>query len=104
MDGMRHAAIFTVNGEHDVIQATKQSASVIMANCVRCHEQLNTEFVKTGRVTYHQAMEGAGKACWDCHRNTAHGKVSLSSAPDALVPYPKTAIPEWLKKLIPEKK
>jgi len=100
MDGMRHAAIFTLKGEHDVIQATDKSASVIMDNCVRCHEQLNTEFVKTGKISYHQATEGAGKACWDCHKEVPHGKIGLSSAPNALVPYPKTVVPEWLKKII----
>jgi len=100
MDGMRHAAIFTMRGESQVIQATDKSATVIMDNCVRCHEQLNTEFVKTGRISYHQAKEGDGKACWDCHREVTHGKIGLSSAPNALVPYPKAIVPEWLKKLI----
>jgi len=100
MDGMRHAAIFTMRGESQVIQATDKSASVIMDNCVRCHEQLNTEFVKTGRISYHQAEAGAGKACWDCHKEVPHGKIGLSSAPNGLAPYPKTITPDWLKKLI----
>ena len=104
MDGVRHAAIFSVNGEHEVIQAIEKSDAVIMANCIRCHEQLNTEFVKTGKITYHQTMEGAGKACWDCHKNVAHGRIGLSSTPNSLVPYPKTSVPEWLKKLIPDKR
>jgi len=99
MDGIRHATVFTMRGEHQVIQATDASASVIMDNCIRCHQQLNTEFVKTGKISYHQAMEGAGKACWDCHREIPHGKNSLSSTPNALVPYPKTIVPDWLKKL-----
>ena len=103
MDGMRHAAIFTVRGEPQVIQATSSSASVIMDNCIRCHEQLNTEFVKTGRITYNMAQHGAGKACWDCHRETPHGRVDLSSTPNSLVPYPKTIVPEWLRNLTKEK-
>jgi len=100
MDGMRHAAIFTMKGEPQVIQATDKSATVIMDNCVRCHEQLNTEFVKTGKICYQQAKEGAGKACWDCHKEVPHGKIGLSSAPNSVVPYPKTITPNWLKKLI----
>ena len=98
MDGMRHAAVFMMNGEPQVIQAVDRSATVIMENCVRCHEQLNTEFVKTGKISYKMAKMGEGKACWDCHREVPHGKVSLSSTPNGLVPYPKSIVPEWLKK------
>jgi cytochrome c nitrite reductase small subunit len=85
--------------EPQVIQAIERSSSVIMENCIRCHEQLNTEFVKTGAIDYDAVMMGEGKACWDCHRETAHGKVGLSSTPNSLVPYPKAITPEWLRKL-----
>ena len=37
MDGMRHAAVFMMRGEPQVIQAIDESAEVIMNNCVRCH-------------------------------------------------------------------
>ena len=99
MDGMRHASVFMIKGEPQVIQAIDGSASVIINNCIRCHEQLNTEFVKTGRINYQMVKAGAGKACWDCHREVPHGKNSLASAPNSLVPYPKTIVPDWLKKL-----
>jgi len=98
MDGMRHASVFMMKGEPQVIQAIDESASVIMNNCIRCHEQLNTEFVKTGRINYMMAKAGEGKACWDCHRNVPHGKNSLSSTPNSLTPYPKSIVPKWLKK------
>ena len=48
MDGMRHVAVFLTRGEKDVLRANKESAEVIMNNCIRCHTQLNTEFVKYG--------------------------------------------------------
>ena len=98
MDGTRHAAVFMVKGEPQVIQAIEGSSSVIMNNCIRCHEQLNTEFVNTGRINFMMAKAGEGKACWDCHRNVPHGKNSLSSSPNSLVPYPKSIVPGWLKK------
>jgi len=104
IDGMRHAAVFTMKGEAQAIQAVDKSSSVIMNNCIRCHEQLNTEFVKTGKVNYMMVKAGEGKACWDCHRNVTHGKNSLSSTPNALVPYPKTIVPDWLKKLTNSKR
>ena len=39
-DGMRHASIFAIRGEAQVIQAMTESANVIMENCIRCHAQL----------------------------------------------------------------
>jgi cytochrome c nitrite reductase small subunit len=99
MDGVRHAAVFTLRGERQVIQATEGSDGVIMRNCVRCHTELNTEFVKTGRLDYKAVMLGGGKACWDCHRDVAHGGGnSLSSTPSAIVPYPGSKVPDWLGK------
>ena len=99
MDGMRHVAVFLTHGEEQVIHANDQSAKVIMNNCIRCHVRLNTEFVTTGRIDYMMAQAGAGKACWDCHRDVPHGgSNSLSSTPGALVPYPDSPVPEWLKK------
>lgn len=92
-DGLRHAAVFTVRGEPQVMEAINESSEVIMDNCIRCHTQLNTEFVKTGMIDYTMAKEGAGKACWDCHRDVPHmGKNSLSSTPSAIIPYPKSII------------
>ena len=82
-----------------------ESANVIMENCIRCHTQLNTELVKTGRMNYEMAKAGEGKACWDCHRDIPHGGTnSLSSTPNALVPYPKSDTPDWLKKILNDKK
>lgn len=102
-DGLRHAAIFTMKGEPQVIRARDESAQVIMNNCIRCHTQLNTEFVATGRIDHEMAMAGEGKACWDCHREVPHGRAnSLSATPHALVPYPKSDTPDWLKKMLNE--
>ena len=103
-DGIYHAAVFTLRGEPQVIRPKDASKSVIMENCIRCHTQLNTEFVKTGMITYTQAKEGEGKACWDCHREVPHTVVSnLSSSPNAQIPLPKSPVPEWLKKLMNNK-
>ena len=101
MDGMRHVAVFLTRGEKDVLRANKESAEVIMNNCIRCHTQLNTEFVNTGRIDYMMSQVGEGKACWDCHRDVPHGgSNSAASTPDALVAYPDSPTPEWLRKMI----
>lgn len=100
MDGMRHVAAFLTHSEPQVIQANDESAKVIMNNCIRCHTQLNNEFVNTGKIDFMMAQAGAGKACWDCHRDVPHGGTnSLSSTPDALVPYPVSPVPDWLQKM-----
>lgn len=105
MDGMKHVAYFVTNSERQSIMAEDMSASVIMDNCIRCHTQLNQEFVKTGRLGFMKAERGEGKACWDCHRNVPHGGMnSLSSTPNAegVTPLPSSPVPEWLQKLMKE--
>lgn len=105
MDGLYHAAVFTVKAEPQVIRPRDASNKVIMDNCIRCHAQLNTEFVNTGMINYAQVKEGEGKACWDCHREVPHTMVSnLSSSPNAIVPLPQSPVPDWLKKIMKNKK
>lgn len=100
-DGMGHVYMFLTRSEHQVIKAKDVSAEVIMDNCIRCHKQLNQEFVKTGRITYMESLRGEGKACWDCHRNVPHSGVnSLASTPGASVPLPPSPVPEWLHGLM----
>lgn len=99
-DGMRHVAAYLMRDESEVLRAIPESSQVIMNNCIRCHTQLNTEFVSTGKVDYMMSQTGEGKACWDCHREVPHGGAnSLSTTPAALVPYPDSPVPEWLRKV-----
>ena len=103
MDGMKHVAYFVTHSERQAIMAEDASAEVIMDNCIRCHRQLNTEVVKTGRIDYMEAKRGEGKACWDCHRNVPHGGMNtLTSTPNAetQVPIPPSPVPEWLQKML----
>lgn len=102
-DGLRHATIFTMRGEEQVIKITEPSIKVVQDNCRRCHDNLNE---KVGTlITARQASHGEGKLCWDCHREVPHGRVnSLSSVPHARVPVAGSPLPEWLKNLINKKK
>lgn len=98
VDGLYHAAMFTLKAEPQVIRPRDASNKVILDNCVRCHTQLNTEFVNTGMVQYVDVKNGREKACWDCHRDVPHTRISnLASAPDAIVPLPSSPVPAWLK-------
>ena len=105
-DGMNHVTKFVTHAERQTIRAEEASAEVIMDNCIRCHQQLNTEFVRTGRINYMMAQRGEGKACWDCHRDVPHKKMnSLSSTPDAVsqTPLPESPTPQWLQNMMNHK-
>ncbi len=104
-DGTNHVRVFLLDAQPQVIQAHAPSSTVIMENCIRCHTQLNTEFVSAGKIDYMMAQVGKGKACWDCHRDVAHGgQNALSNTPAAVVPYPDSPVPSWLKALINKEK
>lgn len=104
-DGLYHSAVFTLKAEPQVIRSREASSSVIMNNCIRCHTQLNSEFVKTGMITFAQVKEGEGKACWECHRNIPHTLVSnISSSPNVIAPLPESPVPTWLRKMINNRK
>jgi cytochrome c nitrate reductase, small subunit len=106
MDGMKHVAYFVTKSERQAIMAEEASAEVIMDNCIRCHKELNTRVVRTGRIDYMEAQRGAGKACWDCHREVPHGGMNtLSSTPNAetQTPIPSSPVPQWLQNLLEKK-
>ncbi|MCK6600207.1 MAG: cytochrome c nitrite reductase small subunit [Bacteroidetes bacterium] len=79
-DGLRHASMFTLRMEPQVIHVKEAGAGVIQENCIRCHQTLLND-------TFHITPEKQERSCWSCHRETPHGRVnSLSSVPNARVP------------------
>jgi len=105
-DGMRHAAIFSLRGEPQVIQIKEISKDVVQENCERCHNFLLSKDRVSTVVGNHFAKEQEGeRRCWDCHREVPHGKVnSLSSTPNAIVPLPDSPVPKWLQKIMQHEK
>lgn len=100
MDGMRHATIFTLRTEPQVIQIKQAGKNAVQNNCIRCHEnQLHP--ISTRAIDNRSIMASHDGYCWDCHRETPHGRVtSLSSAPFARTPYLDPIMPEWLRAVI----
>ena len=99
MDGMRHASMFALKMEPQVIRIKKPGEMVVQENCIRCHGNLNN-VVSTGKVTAEMAHADNGKLCWECHRDVPHSKVrGLNSAPNARVPLSDQVVPEWLEKM-----
>lgn len=96
-DGLRHATMFTLRKEPQVIFIKEEGKEVVQMNCIRCHEQVITDskLLVSTREYHHARTE---RKCWDCHRETPHGRVnSLSSVPYARVPVPESPVPEWMK-------
>jgi cytochrome c nitrite reductase small subunit len=84
MDGMRHAAVFTLGLEPQILKLNAAAIPVIQKNCIRCHEHqiMNTSM----------GSSASERLCWECHRETPHGLVqSLSSSPNVRRPTLPTA-------------
>ena len=98
-DGLRHASMFTLRLEPQVIKMHEGGQAVVQENCKRCHSHLN-EMVSVGQATFANSLSGENRLCWDCHREVPHGRVkSISSVPNARVPLLKSPLPDLFKEL-----
>lgn len=95
-DGLRHASMFTFRLEPQVIRIKDAGRAVVQENCIRCHSNyLHPVALRSlGAKGIYEDNDGV---CWDCHRETPHGKVhSLSSAENIIRPELKVVIPDWI--------
>nr|HPI71133.1 cytochrome c nitrite reductase small subunit [Tenuifilaceae bacterium] len=82
MDGLRHATVFTLRGEPQVIKIKEAGTKAVHNNCIRCHEDVIVDS-KLMRPEYSHNQLRKERKCWECHRETPHGKVKgLSSTPN----------------------
>ncbi|MBI3110002.1 MAG: cytochrome c nitrite reductase small subunit [Ignavibacteriales bacterium] len=96
-DGLRHSFMFTFRLEPQVIHVKEAGITVLQENCIRCHANLVNQGSLV-EVTGENAGHGAGKLCWECHRETPHGRVnSLASVPYARVPRLSPVLPPWIE-------
>jgi cytochrome c nitrite reductase small subunit len=103
-DGMRHATIFTLRNEPQVIFILEAGQKVVKQNCIRCHSHTLTD-PKMESMSNNFRMYREDRQCWECHREVPHGRVnSLSSVPYARVPLLESPVPEWLQTRINNKK
>lgn len=101
-DGLRHASMFALRMEPEVIFILDEGKEVVHNNCVRCHSQQLTDPKLAAKVPNH-AHNTQDRVCWECHREVPHGRVnSLSSVPNARVPLPESPVPDWLKEYMKE--
>ena len=96
-DGLRHATMFTFRMEPQVIRIKDAGRNVVQENCIRCHANY-LHPISLRSMGAKSIYEDDDRVCWDCHRETPHGKVhSLSSAANIIRPEVKTVIPDWIK-------
>ncbi|MGE5479614.1 MAG: cytochrome c nitrite reductase small subunit [Chloroflexota bacterium] len=97
-DGMRHAAIFTLRIEPQVIHIKDAGKGAVQENCIRCHGFVLTR-VEQAKVSLNDWQKGKGKLCWECHREVPHGRIhSDASTPHARVPALEPISPRWMKR------
>lgn len=100
-DGLRHATLFTLRAERQVIFIGHEGKEVVQENCIRCHTDLFDQSKIITQTKGQYQVHNTDRECWECHREVPHGRVnSLSSVPNARVPVPESPVPEWLKKLV----
>lgn len=99
-DGLRHSYMFTFRLEPQVIRIHEAGRNAVQRNCVRCHsEQIHPISVRA--ITAQSIQEEGQGYCWDCHRETPHGRVnSLTSTPFARTPQLSAPYPEWIKEIV----
>jgi cytochrome c nitrite reductase small subunit len=84
-DGLRHATIFTMRAEPQVIHIKEAGKKAVEGNCLRCHEkQVNNTSLMTA---YNPKCEDfTERYCWNCHREHPHKRTnSLSSSPNGIL-------------------
>jgi cytochrome c nitrite reductase small subunit len=100
MDGMRHSTIFTMRAEPQVIRIREPGKKVVLENCIRCHQKLVGNVDLAG-LNPEAIGHGAGKFCWECHREVPHGRVSSLSASNSVMnPKLGSPVPVWLQELM----
>ncbi len=84
-DGLRHATIFTMRTEPQVIFIREAGKAAVQSNCIRCHEHLiGADYLGSVLPGYHNHLKE--RQCLECHRETPHSRVNgLTSTPNALV-------------------
>lgn len=98
-DGLRHATMFTLRMEPQVIKMHEAGQRVVQENCKGCHQRVNQD-VGLLNISLEDKQHGEGKLCWDCHREVPHGRVKgLNSTPNARVPLPTSPVPEFIRNL-----
>ncbi|RJE74074.1 cytochrome c nitrite reductase small subunit [Reichenbachiella sp. MSK19-1] len=109
MDGLYHASIYTMRMEPQAITMREPSQHVVQNNCIRCHIDQVTDAKMASWVDNHEENR-TSRACWECHRETPHGRVKSLAAigqfiePLSVRQQQKELVPDWIKKQLKSSK
>ena len=101
-DGFYHAAMYTLRAEPQAIVMHEDGQVAVQNNCIRCHFDQVTD-AKTASWVNSHLNDRLDRTCWECHRETPHGRVkSLAAVGFHLDPLEEKEgqelfIPKWLK-------
>ena len=70
-DGLRHASVFTMRNEPQVIHIKEAGKEVVQDNCIRCHLNL-LEDAKINTIDQAFHSRRTERQCWECHREVPH--------------------------------
>lgn len=102
-DGLYHATIYTLRAEPQAIVMHEAGQQAVQSNCIRCHVDQVTD-ARTASWTADHYENRLERTCWECHRQTPHGRVrSLAAVGNHAEPLPikeKQAlfVPTWIEK------
>ncbi|TFG79158.1 MAG: cytochrome c nitrite reductase small subunit [Chrysiogenales bacterium] len=97
-DGLRHSAMFTFHLEPQVLEIKPAGMRAVHDNCLRCHTKTVDQV-----ASLMPAQCQPERVCWECHRETPHGRQhSLSALPNAQVPKLAAPLPNWISEQFPE--
>jgi len=74
VNGFNHVSAFTLGHIPEAIRAKERSRRVVQANCIRCHGEAVSS-IADGQMD-------SARACFECHRQVAHGSRGISPRPD----------------------
>lgn len=86
-DGFNHATAFTFGTFDQAIVISQDGARRVQANCVECHNNLARQILANEDLNhdYGNISPQSGRFCWECHKETPHGKVrALTTTPQNL--------------------
>lgn len=78
-DGLYHATIYTLRKEPQSIVMHEPGQEVVQNNCIRCHSDQVTDS-KRGSFIEDHLHSRLDRQCWECHRETPHGRVKSLAA------------------------
>lgn len=71
--GANHVAMFTLGHIPEPLRAKASTSELINENCIRCHAD-TVAMIADGQAD-------AGRHCFDCHRDVAHGQRGITILP-----------------------